>query len=108
MADPHTACQPLTCNLHAIPSSVRPAYRALTERVFTSVSEKRELPDGFAFVLRSGEVSLPEVAEWISMERLCCPFLTFELTTSGHETDWMLKLTGPSGVKELIEAELPA
>jgi hypothetical protein len=42
------------------------------------------------------------------MERLCCPFLTRQLSTSGNHADCLLKLSGPAGVKALLEAEFPA
>jgi hypothetical protein len=64
-------------------------------------SGRSELPDGYAFKLDSKTISLPEVAEWISMERLCCPFLTLQLSASGDQVDWLLKLTGPKGAKPL-------
>jgi hypothetical protein len=52
-------------------------------------------------------MSLQDVAEWISMERLCCPFLTFQLETSGSEADYSLRVSGPTGVKDLLRAEFP-
>ena len=66
-----------------------------------------ETSDGFVFKLDSKAVTLPEIAEWITMERLCCPFLTLQLWASGNQPDWMLALTGPEGVKPLITAEFP-
>ncbi len=51
-------------------------------------------------------ISLPEAAEWIDMERRCCPFLTLEMEVSGLQSDWWLRLSGPSGVKPLLAAEL--
>jgi hypothetical protein len=44
----------------------------------------------------------------MSLELLCCPFLRFQLSVSGNGDDWALALTGPAGVKPMIEAELPA
>jgi hypothetical protein len=52
-------------------------------------------------------LSLPELADWISVERLCFPFLTFQLSASGNQSDWDLKLTAPKGVKALLRAEFP-
>jgi hypothetical protein len=49
------------------------------------------LPDGYTFKLDSKAISLPEVSEWISMERLCCPFLTLQLSASADQADWSLK-----------------
>jgi len=44
----------------------------------------------------------PRVAEWMGMERLCCPFLTLQLSAAGSQPVWLLSLTGPSGVKALF------
>jgi hypothetical protein len=46
--------------------------------------------------------------DWISLERQCCPFLNFEVSVSGTDTLWWLTLTGPEGVKPLLEREFPA
>jgi hypothetical protein len=40
--------------------------------------ETKELPDGYEFQLRAEMVSLADLADWISLERRCCPFLEFE------------------------------
>ncbi|MCU1259012.1 MAG: hypothetical protein JWO80_1897 [Bryobacterales bacterium] len=62
----------------------------------------------YGFWRDGNKISLQDVAEWISMEKLCCPFLTFQLETSGSEADYSLRVSGPTGVKELLGAEFPA
>jgi hypothetical protein len=74
------------------------------ERLRSAVHDSRELPDGYAFSLHSEAINLPDVAEWITMERLCCPFLIFSLEVSG-DGEPRLTLRGPSGVKEIIRGE---
>jgi hypothetical protein len=98
----------IACNLKAISAADRPRYNDLTKRLRGTVRDRNEVPDGYLFKLDSKGITLPEVAAWISLERLCCPFLTFQLSTSGNQADWLLKLTGPTGVKPLLEAEFPA
>jgi hypothetical protein len=95
------------CNLKAIRATERPRYNDLVKRLRSATQDRRELTDGYAFKLDSKVISLPEVAEWISMERLCCPFLTLQLSASGAQVDWLLNLTGPKGVKPLLQAEFP-
>lgn len=80
----------------------------LMKRVRAAVRNRSDERGGYIFNLDGNAITLPEVAEWISMERLCCPFLTFQLSTSGNHADWLLKLSGPAGVKALLEAEFPA
>jgi hypothetical protein len=95
------------CNLKAIASSERPRYNDLMKLLRGSVRERTEYSGGYAFKLDGGAIGLKEVAEWISMERLCCPFLTFELSVSGNQADWMLTLTGPRGAKAILQEEFP-
>jgi hypothetical protein len=95
------------CNLKAISATERPRYNDLMKRLRSATRDRSELPDGYTFKLDSKAITLPEVAEWISMERLCCPFLTLQISASGDQTDWLLKLTGPKGVKPLLQAEFP-
>ena len=85
----------------------RPRYDHLTKRLRLAIRNRSEIRDGYRFKLDGRAFSLPEVADWISMERLCCPFLTFQLSISGNRSDWDLRLTGPAGVKALLRAEFP-
>jgi hypothetical protein len=96
------------CNLKAISASERPRYKQLVERVRHAIRSRSEISGGYVFKLDGKAVSLPEAAEWISMERRCCPFLTLQLSASGDQEHWVLTLTGPQGVKTLLNAEFPA
>jgi hypothetical protein len=95
------------CNLKAISAAERPRYNELVKRIRGAIRNRSEISEGYAFKLDSKSVTLPEAAEWIVMERLCCPFLTLKLSATGNQTDWTLTLTGPEGVKPLIVAEFP-
>jgi hypothetical protein len=97
----------LACNLNAIPAAERPRYRDLTSRLRGAIVSRSELPDGYAFQLNGTLLSLEEVAAWIALERKCCPFLAFQLSTSGSQSGWSLSLTGPTGVKALLQTEFP-
>ena len=98
----------VACNLKAISATERPRYNELMKRLRTAVRERSELPDGYDFRLDGNAITLREVADWISLERLCCPFLNFQLFASGSQSNWVLKLTGPTGVKALLQEEFPA
>jgi hypothetical protein len=97
---------PLACNLKAISASERPRYNDLVKRLRVAVQDRRELPDGYAYKLDTKKITLPEVAEWITMERLCCPFLTFQLDVKGSG-DSQLTLRGPAGAKSILREEFP-
>jgi hypothetical protein len=97
----------IACNAKAIAAAERPHYNDLMRCLRLAARERREIDNGYVFKLDGQVLSLPEVAEWISMERRCCPFLTFQLSASGNQSGWTLKLTGPTGVKALLQAEFP-
>lgn len=98
----------LACNLGAISAADRLRYAILAKRVKAAISDPRELPGGYVFTIGAAEMSLPDLAEWVSFERLCCPFLTFQIEVSGREAVWRMTLTGPTGVKSILEHEFAA
>jgi hypothetical protein len=95
------------CNPKAISAVERPRYNELVKRLREAMRDRREIFNGYAFKLDSKTITLPEAAEWINMERLCCPFLTLQLSAVGNQMHWVLNLTGPEGVKPLLDAEFP-
>jgi hypothetical protein len=95
------------CNLKAIEAAERPRYNDLVKRIRAAIRERNSREDGYAYQLDGTGISLPEVAEWMSMERLCCPFLTIQVSAVGNQEDWALTLTGPIGVKSLLDLEFP-
>lgn len=97
---------PLACNIKAIRAAERPRYNDLVKRLRIAVQDRSELSDGYAYRLDTKKITLPEVAEWITMERLCCPFLTFQLEIKGNG-DSQLTLRGPMGAKAILREEFP-
>ena len=96
----------LACNLNAISTGDRTRYTDLFKRIHAAITDRRELADGYVFRLNGESLSLPDVAQWISLERLCCPFFTFQLQTKGG--DYWLTLQGPDGAKAIIDQEFAA
>ena len=93
---------PLACDLGAISASDRPRYNELRRAVAASVIGKRELPDGLAIQIDLARIALPQLAEWISFERKCCPFFDFRIDLAPESGPVWLSLTGRAGVKEFI------
>jgi hypothetical protein len=93
------------CNMLALSPAQRTAHQELIGRLFGSlVQETRELPDGYAY--RFDGEHYPLVAEFITNERLCCPFLTFSLNVSPHGGPLWLQLTAEGDVKPFLREEL--
>jgi len=96
----------LACDLKAISTVYRPRYNDLVRRLRVAIQDRRELSDGYSYKLDTKKITLPEVAEWITMERLCCPFLTFQLDVKG-KGDSELTLRGPAVAKVILNEEFP-
>src|SRR5262245_19691063 len=93
---------PIACNLAAIPAERLEQHKATAEQIFGAVGEICELPDGYAFRLPETTDMLLKVAEFVSHERLCCPFFRFTLELEPQGGPLWLKLTGAEGVKQFL------
>jgi hypothetical protein len=96
------------CDLTAISAEDREQHITDGKDLFASVLEMRELPDGYAFRLPSESATLAQVANWITYERLCCPFFTFGIIAEPQQGAIWLRLTGTPEVKQFISMEFPA
>lgn len=98
---------PLACVPGAIPPDEREAHFARVSRLFTSaVRERRDLPDGQAY--RFDAEAFDELARWLTWERRCCPFLHFTLELEPDGGAIWVRLSGPEGTREFVEAEFHA
>lgn len=97
---------PFACDMNAIAPEQRDAHLALIERLFQSVESILELPNGYKFQLSNESEVLLAAAEFISRERLCCPFFDFGLEVEREGGAVCLSLTGREGVKPFIMAEI--
>ena len=93
------------CNLGAMTPEERTVYGALSRRLFSSIEEKRELDNGYAYRLAAHKVSILEIAQWITFERRCCPFFNLQIEAEPNDGPLWLRITGRAGVKEFIKSE---
>jgi hypothetical protein len=93
------------CNLKALNPAERERLHQLTEKIKMARTETKELPDGYAFRLQTEQVSIGELAEYVSSERKCCPFFDFEIELQHDGGPLWLKLRGKEGVKEFMRHE---
>lgn len=97
---------PFACDMSAIASVQRTAHLANIDRLFRAVESLHELPNGYSFRLRNEAPMLMTLAEFITLERLCCPFFGFGLELEPEGGSVSLSLTGRNGVKLFIMAEI--
>lgn len=96
---------PIACNLNALDREQRLRHQSLTAALRDAMRETRELPDGYSFRLPSDEATIHRAAEWITLERRCCPFIAFGLEVDREGGPLWLSLTGREGVKPFLKTE---
>lgn len=95
-----------SCNLSALDRDQRKRHDFLANDLFPKHLEIKELPDGYGFRFPNDRLLFTALSEWITLEQLCCPFLTFSLELQRDQGPIWLKATGKDGVKNFLRAEL--
>src|SRR5687767_12495718 len=98
---------PLICSMDVFTPSEREHHIQTTTQLFQSVQAIHEAENGFEFMFPNFDEadSLTQLAEFISNERRCCPFLEFTLKIAPNDAPTSLLLTGPEGTQEFLRAE---
>lgn len=91
------------CNLNALSPTERARLKQFSGLLAAKI-ETKELPDGYAFRLQKG-VSIADLAEWVFLERKCCPFFDFEIELERNNGSLWLKLRGAEGVKQFMVSD---
>jgi hypothetical protein len=86
-------------------TSQREAHIRTTTELFQAVQNVQEIENGYEFTFPNETDFIPRIAEFISNERLCCPFLKFTLSVFSNREPVSLSLTGPIGTQEFLLAE---
>jgi hypothetical protein len=81
--------QPIACRLDALSPDERQRQQALRRELETALVDVTETPVGFRFTYREDSRVFLQAAEWLALERRCCPFLDFELA-------WRADLRAPT------------
>ncbi len=96
---------PFACNVAGVSAERRPRYLALARKLQSARQDARELADGYAIRFSVDESTIQDLAEFITYERLCCPFFDFEMVVEREGGPIWLRLRGREGVKEFIRTE---
>lgn len=100
---------PFVCNLNAMTADQRARYEALLAHLRESLigMDLIDMPtrEGVLFHLPNDDALWLAAAEFALLERLCCPFLDFELRLSAAGT-LTFQLSGRHGVGEFLRHEL--
>jgi hypothetical protein len=96
---------PLACNAMALEARQKQRIRALLEELRAETQEVRELPNGYAFRLPAQASVISSAAEYVDLERRCCPFFDFVLSAKREGGPVWITLSGRAGTKEFAKAE---
>jgi hypothetical protein len=92
------------CNLNVFTPEQRQRHEAVWQQLNDLREAIQEISSGYVFQYPAE--ALPLVAEYVSGERLCCPFLHFTLDIEPGSSSMRLQLTGGEEVKPFLKAQI--
>ncbi len=95
---------PLVCNMDVFTPAERESHIQNTLQLYQTVQDIREAENGYEFLFPY-TTELAKLTEFISKEKMCCPFLEFTLRIEPNEKPVSLTLTGPEGTQEFLRNE---
>jgi hypothetical protein len=93
------------CNITALTKEQRTRHLAIARDFLAKMQEVEELPDGYVFSFTPDTELASELAEFIGLERLCCPFLDLTMSFERNAGPLRLTLRGSEGVKPFLVEE---
>ena len=97
---------PIACDLNALTRAGRERRRTLVGALAQAIIGRTELNHGFELRVDPAKLDLPALAEWIALERRCCPFLHFRVELAAGDGPVTVALSGGDGVKDFLRAEM--
>ncbi len=96
--------EPLSCDLSALSPAQRKRHSELIRYVLSEPLSLKELAEGYEFSFKKEAEVFLKIAEWVVLERVCCPFLSFSLAIDRGNGPIRLGITGPAGTKDVLKA----
>ena len=91
---------PIACTLSE--PELREREKTVLEAFGAQMRRVEPGSDGYTIEVAASDEGLAAAMAVIQVERLCCPFLRFDLTVEAAAGPVRLALTGPPGVKEFL------
>jgi hypothetical protein len=99
------AAPTFACRANALDRTQRKRQQELLDLMRRSAKATDELTNGYALRLPTDPLLFQQAAEWIGLERRCCPFVQFTLEWKQDDSVWV-RFTGAPGVKAFLAAEM--
>ncbi len=104
--EPDSGSNNFVCKLGVMNQEERARYKALARKLMSAGEERRELDNGYAFRLAPQKISLVEIADWVALERRCCPFFNLQIEAQPNDGPIWLRMTGGRGIKQFMLSEI--
>jgi hypothetical protein len=91
---------PVACSLTE--AELQERRHSVLQKLRHSVIEVKELSEGYAYRFPPDDVLIAELAQLVSLERRCCPFLRFGITVEPGDGPLWLEMSGPQGTKDFL------
>lgn len=106
--NPQSNNTPVACKIEDDVFSVeqREHYRTIRQEMQAASLGLKELPDGYTIRFPMENTLFMTLAEFITLEHVCCSFYKFSLELDPETESVWLGLTGGEGVKEFLQFEL--
>jgi hypothetical protein len=104
-ASAHSAT-PIACDLTVFSISERIKHITLAKSLLGQARQVIEHNDGFTLVFEQSARLETKIADWVSNEKRCCPFFSFELSKADTPPSLRLRISGPNGAKEILRTGL--
>lgn len=97
-----SAVLPIACSLPEPEQTER--GEEISTSILSEVQQRIELQDGYEFLFPGTDALAAKLLQFITTERECCRFFTFELIFDPNLGPIRLRLRGPEGAKGFIES----
>lgn len=99
-----TSRYPIACDMTALTADERRRYDELRSRLTKGITRVESTATSFRLQIGDA-VPLADIAEWLGLERRCCPFLTITIAAQPDDRVWV-ELGGSAAIKEFLREEL--
>lgn len=93
-------------NLTAMDETQKARHRIVSRHVESAALGAEPVSGGFAIRYPAEADTVVRLAEFITLERLCCPFFDFGIRLDAGADHVELRITGGPGVEEFLQAEI--
>jgi hypothetical protein len=95
----------LVCDLSAIPPNDRLRYHDLRAQLRAAYISSKSINKGYALRLNEERMSMENVSEWITLEDLCCPWLSLKAERIKPPT-LEVRMKVPDRARQVLRMEL--